>query len=356
MQLTYMQKKHFTILIHLLGWTAFFVFPFVLVSFPGTHPQFKDMPPPGARPALLPFFLINNILFIALFYFNLFYLLPEFYYKHKRKLYFAIMFGLLLLAVYLPSFIKTMLIQPMLHHGNHGAGRHFKDVDRVFGFLHFLITWFLSSIISLSQRYRKVEQWNKEIKVQKLDAELSYLKAQINPHFLFNTLNNIYSMSICQSEQTPEAILKLSSIMRYVTQDAEAEKVPLEKELEYLHNYIDLQQLRSNTHLDVRFSVTGDIHNKTIAPLLLINFIENAFKHGTSNHTDCFIHIDIRVIEQELTMEVSNKKMNELVMAGTETGSNNTRRRLQLQYPGRHQFTIEEKDDLYKVTLQLNLA
>lgn len=219
-------------------------------------------------------------------------------------------------------------------------GRPFRDMDGIFGFLHFLIIWFLSSIICLAQRYRKMEQGNKEMKVQKLDSELSYLKAQINPHFLFNTLNNIYSLSMCQNEQTPEAILKLSAIMRYVTQDAEAEKVPLEKELDYLTNYIDLQQIRSNDHLRITFTVNGDTHNKIIAPLLLINFIENAFKNGVSNHTECFVNITIHIIESQLVMEVINKKTGDMKTDSTATGSNNTKRRLELQYPCKHLLTI----------------
>ncbi|MEO5890745.1 MAG: sensor histidine kinase [Ferruginibacter sp.] len=374
-----MNKKYLTILIHLFGWTAFFVFPFVLLNFPAeSHATaFREARHSGQRPALLPFFLINNLLFIIFFYLNLFYLLPSLFYRRKKVAYFAVILLLLLLAVYLPSFIKRELIphpETFIRSGperpsgdtlnvavNNGlppgrAPGRFRDMDRMFGFLHFLIIWFLSSIICLAQRYRRMEQRNKEMKVQKLDAELSYLKAQINPHFLFNTLNNIYSLSICQSEQTPEAILKLSAIMRYVTQDAEAEKVPLEKELDYLKNYIDLQQLRSNDMLEVKFIITGDSHNKIIAPLLLINFIENAFKHGISNHVACFVAININIINDQLTMEVVNKKFDQAQPESIATGSNNTNRRLQLQYPDKHIIAVEEKDELYKVTLQLNLS
>jgi sensor histidine kinase YesM len=354
-----MNKKYLTVLIHLSGWIAFFIFPFVLLNFPSTaHNQgLGAMPPPPNRtPAMLPFFLINNALFIIFFYLNLFYLLPQLYYKQKKTRYFITIFILLLIAVYLPSYIKTQLIQQPLHFEKNFPGKPFNDKDRIFGFLQFLIIWFLSSIISLSQRYRRMERRNKEMKEQKLNAELSYLKAQINPHFLFNTLNNIYALSICQSEQTPEAILKLSAIMRYVTEDAEAEMVPLEKELDYLNNYIALQQLRSNKSLVITFTVNGDPNNKIIAPLLLINFIENAFKHGVSNHTPCFVNIAISIDENQLTMEVINKKNTGLKADSTTTGSNNTKRRLLLQYPGKHKLTVEDKDDLYQVTLQIHLV
>ncbi|MBC7890560.1 MAG: histidine kinase [Ferruginibacter sp.] len=314
------------------------------------------MNPTNAPQGMLAFFLVNNLLFIVFFYFNLYYLLPVLYYKQKKISYLVIIFALLLLAIYLPSFIKKQMIPCPGNFINGIPERRFREMDRIFGFLHFLIIWFLSSIICLAQRYRKMEQRNKEMKVQKLNAELSYLKAQINPHFLFNTLNNIYALSICQSEQTPEAILKLSAIMRFVTQDAEAEKVPLEKELDYLNNYISLQQLRSNNNLEVSFILNGDGHNKVIAPLLLINFIENAFKHGVSNHIPCFVNISILITQSQLTMEVINKKMDGTQKQSTSTGSNNTKRRLELQYPGKHLFIVDESNDLYKVTLQLNLT
>lgn len=229
-------------------------------------------------------------------------------------------------------------------------------IDGKIGFLLFLMIWFLSSMIYLAQRNRYMERSNKEAQVQKLDAELSYLKAQIHPHFLFNTLNNIYSLSICQSEHTPEAILKLSSIMRYVTQDAEAETVPLEKELEYVENYIALQQLRSDNNVKIDFTVTGNINGQAIAPLLLINFIENAFKHGISSHLNCFVNIAINVQENNFSMTVLNKKMASSKTKTNSTGINNTKRRLELQYPGKYVLLIADDSGLYKVTLQLNLA
>ena len=230
------------------------------------------------------------------------------------------------------------------------------DIGRIFGFLNFLIIWFLSSILQLTYRYRRMEQKNKEMRVQKLNAELSYLKAQINPHFLFNTLNNIYALSIIQNDQTPEAILKLSAIMRYVTEDADAATVPLQKEMDYLQNYISLQQLRSNDKLTIQFTITGEAGNDIIAPLLLINFIENAFKYGVSNHLRSFINIDIDITDSQLTLKVRNSVMIKTIEQSTATGTDNTLRRLQLQYAKKHNLTIDEKDNLYTVFLHLDLA
>ncbi|WP_394766895.1 sensor histidine kinase [Ferruginibacter sp.] len=229
-------------------------------------------------------------------------------------------------------------------------------MNKIFGLLYFVIIWFLSSIICLAHRYRQMEQRNKEMKVQQLNAELSYLKAQINPHFLFNTLNNIYSLAICENEQTPEAILKLSAIMRYVTDDATADTVPLQKEIDYLQNYIALQQLRSNNKLEIKFTISGDLQHNKIAPLLLINFIENAFKYGVSNHLPCYVDIEIFILNNNITLKVNNKIISGIVTESTATGANNTLRRLELQYPNKHSLQINDQDHLYKIILQINLA
>jgi hypothetical protein len=358
-----MNKKLLTVLIHISGWMAFFLFPFLLlnVSHSNDVEHLKNFHHPGnlrPEPSFLFFFLRNSFL-IVFFYLNLYLLLPKLYYRQKKAPYFLIAVVFMLIAIYLPSYVRAEFMPPKMpppYAGPGGPGRGPDMIGNVFGFLHFLIIWFLSSIIHLAGRYRLMEQKNKEMRVQKLDAELSYLKAQINPHFLFNTLNNIYALAITQNDQTPEAILKLSDIMRYVTQDANAATVPLQKELEYLENYITLQQLRSNNKLTVDFTITGEAANNIIAPLLLINFIENAFKYGVSNHEPCTIHICIVITGQQLTLTVKNKVMLITTEQSTFTGTNNTLRRLQLQYGKKHDLTIDERDNLYTVFLQLDLS
>ncbi|MDN3657993.1 histidine kinase [Ferruginibacter paludis] len=358
-----MNKKLLTVLIHISGWMAFFLFPFLLlnVSHSNDVEHLKNFHHPGnprPEPSFLFFFLRNSLL-IVFFYLNLFLLLPKLYYRQKKMPYFLIVFIFMLIAIYLPSYVRAEFMPPKMPLPDAGLGvprRGPDTIGSVFGFLHFLIIWFLSSIIHLAGRYRQMEQKNKEMRVQKLDAELSYLKAQINPHFLFNTLNNIYALAITQHDQTPEAILKLSDIMRYVTEDANTATVPLQKELDYLENYITLQQLRSNDKLTVDFTITGEAGTNSIAPLLLINFIENAFKYGVSNHEPCFINIHILINERQLTLTVKNKVMVVTAEQSTFTGTNNTLRRLHLQYAKKHNLTIDENDNLYGVFLQLDLA
>lgn len=344
-----------------------------------TH--FRPFTLKGELSAYLLSFIFTNIFLVIFFYCNLYLLLPRLYFKRRKLLYFACSLGCLAITVYaLPNlknkiffhdkFTKTYSAQPVKKEwpGNTAIIQPGQpDVamvvppprlsfDRKIGFFLFLITWFLSSMIFLSQRNRVIEQRNKEIRLQKLNTELSYLKAQIHPHFLFNTLNNIYSLAIVESKHTPEAILKLSSIMRYVTQDAEAMTVPLEKEMEYVENYIALQQLRTNKNVSIQFVVKGNIDKQTIAPLLLINFIENAFKYGVSSHIDCFVDISIQVRDNDFSMTVINKIIPGTNAGSTSTGLSNTRRRLELQYPGKYDLTTDDQHELYKVTLQIDLS
>ena len=354
-----MSKNKVAILTHLAGWIAFFLMPFLLfnISHTNNRETFSNF---YLRKSLGPesnlsFFLLKNLFLMVFFYINLYILLPKFYYFRKKTTYFLIVSVFMIVTVYLPGYVRNELMAGIPNLQNTSGAINGANMDRGFGFLHFLIIWFLSTIINLSNRYRLMEQTNKEMTVQKLNAELSYLKAQINPHFLFNTLNNIYALSICQNEQTPDAILKLSAIMRYVTQDADTETVPLEKELDYLENYIALQQLRSDDKLSVRFTVTGNAGNNVIAPLLLINFIENAFKYGVSNHVPCYVHISINIVANSLTLKVDNKVMTNTVVESTFTGTNNTLRRLQLQYANKHNLAIDERNELYKIILQLDL-
>ena len=345
---------------HLSGWIAFFLVPILLFNLshlnePVKFSLFHEQHSRYHQNELL-FILSKNLFLITFFYLNLYLFLPSLYYKNNRLFYFLVITLFMVLVFSLPSFINKGALENnhIFLTGNKPPNRPYPD--KIFGLLYFVIIWFLSSIICLADRYRQMEQRNKEMKVQQLNAELSYLKAQINPHFLFNILNNIYSLAICENEQTPEAILKLSAIMRYVTEDATADTVPLQKEIDYLQNYIALQQLRSNNKLEIKFIISGDLQHNKIAPLLLINFIENAFKYGVSNHIPCYVHIEIFILNNNISLKVNNKIISGIVTESTFTGANNTLRRLELQYPNKHSLQINDQDHLYKIFLQINLA
>jgi LytS/YehU family sensor histidine kinase len=192
----------------------------------------------------------------------------------------------------------------------------------------------------------------KQTQKEKLDAELLYLKAQINPHFLFNTLNSIYSLAIVKSDMTASAIVKLSGMMRYVLSEAHLETVSLQKETAYISDYIELQKLRLTESANLHFILTGYNTGKQIAPLLLIPFIENAFKFGVNPEKKSEISIHIDIEESHLFLFVKNDKVNDSA-EHNGLGIANTQSRLQLLYPGKHELNITDTENQFSVSLKI---
>ena len=218
-------------------------------------------------------------------------------------------------------------------------------------FFVFLVVLFLALLLKIRDRWIRAEE-------EKLSAELAYLKTQINPHFLFNTLNSIYAMALGKSEQTAAAIVRLSSMMRYVLTDAGREKVSLKQEIAYLIDYIELQKTRFEGTLRVDLSVHGDPADKRLVPLLLIPFVENAFKHGVGAVDRPQIEMRLAVREGRMRFEVRNS-FDESFSAGQEEhtglGLNNVRTRLELLYPKNHHLDIRKEDNWFHIVLTLKL-
>ena len=212
------------------------------------------------------------------------------------------------------------------------------------------VSTLLSVSLLMANRLRQVEN-------DQLKAELRQLKAQIQPHFLFNTLNSIYSLSIRKDERTPETIVKLSEFMRYIIRDAHQDKVPLLTEVNYLANYIDLQKARLRDAVQVDYRVVGDGSRLQIAPLLLFSFIENAFKYGVNPEEDSPLAIHLNIQEKGLRLLVANNKVQvNLLEQSTGIGLQNTRERLRLLYPANHQLTIDDTPTHFRITLLLTLS
>jgi LytS/YehU family sensor histidine kinase len=195
------------------------------------------------------------------------------------------------------------------------------------------------------------------IKEEKLHIELNSLKAQINPHFLFNTLNSIYALAVKNDEKTADAVINLSELMRYIIKDAHNNKVPLEKELNYISNYIDLQRSRLGNTARIYFTADGDARQKEIAPLLLITFIENAFKYGINPDEDSEIRIQLDIKNTDLHLQVYNKKVKTgNAINSTCIGIKNTKERLQLLYPSKHTISITDNNSYFLVNLTITLS
>lgn len=199
-----------------------------------------------------------------------------------------------------------------------------------------------------------------ERKQAALEAELNALKAQVHPHFLFNTLNNLYALSLNQSPKSPQIILGLSGLLRYMLYECNTDKVLLEREVFMMQQYIKLEKLRYEDRIDISFNINGNLKDKLIAPLLILPFIENAFKHGTSEKTgQVWINIDITVKGESFKLKVANSKPEKKITAGENNeghiGLKNAVKRLDLLYPGISNLKIMDEEDTFLIVLNLDL-
>ena len=228
--------------------------------------------------------------------------------------------------------------------------------------LFFSVYLILTSLLKLSRAWFTVNELSQQLlqsEKEKVQIELKSLRSQINPHFLFNTLNSIYSLSLDKDSRLPGTVLQLSDIMRYYLYESREDFVPLEKELQILNDYIQLQRIRSGALLDLDMEVSGEVKGKKIAPLLLLTFAENAFKHGAKGETGkSFIHLRITVTEDKFQFFLENNKGRIDTVEPDQfrgLGLENVRRRLTLLYPGKHQLWVNEARNSFSITLHIDL-
>jgi hypothetical protein len=344
-----MSRNSRQLLVHIIGSLLFLSLP--IIFSPDVSEFFLMLRiPPFQRD------FISFVLLLIFFYAHYYWLLPEFYFKKK---YFWYGLGLLLaliLITYLPHLIVP---EGMFRHGpdadDFDEPRH-RRIEFLFAFrehfFQFLIVIVFSFFLKLNQRLKLTQQ-------EKKDAELSYLKAQINPHFLFNTLNGIYSTAVGEgATNTANAVVQLSGMMRYVTSEAERDYVSLEKEIEYIRSYVELQKVRLGDTVKIDFSVKGSNFRKSISPLILIPFVENAFKYGVNPEMPSHIIIGIEMVGDVLILSVENNKVKKNLSAAERTGMGieNTRGRLEHLYSGKHEITIDENDEKFHLILKIDLG
>jgi len=212
-------------------------------------------------------------------------------------------------------------------------------------------------LLRFASDWLRLDAERRELETEKLAAELVFLKAQVNPHFFFNTLNNLYYLAIIKSDVTPQVIAKLSEVMRYMIYDSNHDKVVLTKEIEYIQNYISLERLRLKDGIPLDFEVTGKT-DILITPLILIAFLENAFKHGVSNgNNQCWIKARLKVDITRLILTIGNSKANKRPGAAEEPGIGlkNVKRRLELSYPEKYKLTTRDNANSFFVSLTIYL-
>lgn len=332
-----MTKKTNQLIIHLLGAAIFLALP--IIFSPDLSLDFDFIHAKGFQRDFL-----FSIILIPFFYLSYFLLIPKLYFEKKYYLFFFIAFICFALIFFLP-----LALIPSTNFNTKTFDAFFIREIKIRLF-QFLIVFVFSLMLKINIRLKQSEK-------EKLDAELAYLKAQINPHFLFNTLNSIYSLAIVQSDNVASSIVKLSNMMRYVLSESSSDYVRLEKEIEYIQNFIELQQIRFGSFIQFECTITGDHKNKSIAPLILITFIENAYKHGVNAEDNSIIKIQIDTTENQLFLFVKNNKV--FVQRSKESesglGVENTKNRLQMIYPGKHKLQIDNTEKEYSVSLTLDL-
>ena len=298
-----------------------------------------------------------GLLNVSIFYINYIFLIPELIKKRKKYwLYLFSFLALVAVTTLIKSGIAVLNPDEMLQYGT-GKDKHPISVNMYAIFCVFIAGFFLvsSCIIKFSVDWFSNESIQRNLESEKKDMELQFLKSQLNPHFLFNSLNNIYSLAYQKSDKTADAILKLSEIMRYMIYESNDSWVELNKEVEYVQSFVELQKLRFKDGAAVEIKINGEIDGQKIVPLILISFVENAFKHGVANDPEDPIKINIIANQKILHFSVSNKKnkTNKDAMGGV--GLNNVERRLQLLYPERYKLNIVNSATHYTTELMLDL-
>jgi len=253
----------------------------------------------------------------------------------KHALYIGV-FYLLSIGYFLYQRVYTNDIQLYLQHE--------KEIKIILAlpFIVLLLAWFFQHL-----------KWLKTLESKKTNAELALLKSQINPHFFFNTLNNLYGLTVEKSDLAPEVVLKLSDMMRYTIYMGKEDLVPLKEEVAYLQNYIELHKIRYHKNVDITCKCTAT-REYQIAPLLFIIALENAFKHGVEKLTEnAYIHINITTEDAVILFEIVNNFEQPEIDSQRGIGLDNLKQRLQLLYPKKHQLHIEKSDGVYQLSIQL---
>lgn len=301
--------------------------------------------------------MLQALAYAVLVYINLLVLVPQFLQQRRFGAYLGLLLVCLALTVPLHALAEYFSYQrtPLREAGNLNYW-----LLLLMSAINMMVMIALTSGLKFAKKWFVHQRETQVLEREKLQAELKFLKAQINPHFLFNTLNNLYSLTLKKSDQAPDMVLKLSEMMRYMLYHSNERIVPLEKEITYMRNYIDLEQMRKLDKAEVSFEVDDDYEGKMIAPLLLIPFLENSFKHGISHNTSPgWVRVKMQIDDNRLNFVIENSKPKNghKHINGTDhgVGLKNVKRRLDLLYPDNYTLKIEDTPDHYKTELKLNL-
>ena len=348
------EQKIFKLGRHLLFWTVCWLFMGFIYGFYYTTNNYELQ---------FPFSYLESLLFLPqhmlLSYGIIYFILPRFIVQGKYARGIAGVMLLIVVVGFLSPVISHFIVAPIKV--------HFVMVKKTNSIVDALMAGLRGSmtVAGFAVAIKLVKLWyfknteNIRLEKERLKAELQILKGQLNPHFMFNTLNSIYALALKKSDYTPEAILKLSQLMRYILTDCNAATIDLRKEIDVLNDYIALEKNRFGNRLDITVNIEGAVKEKMIAPLLLLPFVENSFKHGTSEIIEQpWISMDLRVSDNVLNFKLINGKAKgkENSVASSSVGLLNVKKRLSLLYPDAHNLVLTEDDDTFIASLMVQLG
>ncbi len=276
----------------------------------------------------------------------------------KKKLYFKYAIGVLTflaIAMVSRSMVEYKLLYELLNRDYYEKLNALRILSTSWDLLSFAT---VISLLNFTIDRFRLEGQKKALENEKLNAELNYLKAQINPHFLFNTLHNLNYLTQVKSDQATEVIIKLSNIMRYMIYDSNKSEVALHREIDYIRDYLDLEGIRLNNQFDIEFDISEVNKEIEIAPLILIPFVENAFKHGVSDkYPDSWVKIKLSSTRDELVVNIKNSVFEPVQKEAEHSGFGleNVKKRLALSYPGKFELGVNNEVSQFEVNLKLRL-
>ncbi len=337
-------RKGLKIVLHVAAWIVVFSLPYLLRA-----PFDQNRPKDHDQQGIIYLNLITGFFWVGLFYLNAHVLTARFIYTNKYLQYILILTGIYCIIMLFHGLLYTHFIKtrPFIF-----------QLSASFNLTTFLLTIVASITYKMVTDKTAADRLSQQKHEENLKTELSFLRSQISPHFVFNVLNNMVALVRLKSDQLEPTIMKLSNLMQYMLYETDEEKVMLGTEVEYLQSYIDLQQQRfgAKVKLNVSFDVKEDWYS--IEPMMLIPFVENAFKHGVGMIEKPEINISLRTIGKELSFNVSNKYNSETEEVKDKTsgiGLPNVMRRLNLLYGNQHELLITRQDGWFSISLKLNL-
>lgn len=341
-----MKEEKGALILHSIFWSVVVAAAITIVLTTGSEITLKR--------ELISFGLFG-ILNVSIFYINYIFLIPLLIKKRKKYwLYLVAFFFAIIIVAFLKTVIAVLNPKDMMIIRDEKVAY---TVNQYFFGKAFLAGFFMvsSCIIKFTVDWFSRERVQRNLESERREMELQFLKSQLNPHFLFNSLNNIYSLAYQKSDKTADAIMKLSEIMRYMIYESNTPTVSLSKEVDYLTNYIELQKIRFKDGAFIELTLNGEIDDQKIVPLMLISFVENAFKHGVVTDPENPVKINIIANQKILHFSVINKKNQQNKDAQGGVGLTNVERRLQLIYPDRYKLNVVNSATHYTCELMIDI-